>query len=374
MTRDPATFETTVQIARRAALGDADALLEAMAGAEASLGADGLVDALAGDQLGALVRQTLALQLGDRPLDPGMAALVARLRPVRVAPDEFLQAYLALADDLDRAGIPVLLLKGAVLAQLLYGDLARRPQYDIDLLVRARDARRAGSILGAAGYQELRRDSHSISWARGAVHVDLHHALRSSPAYAINEDRLWTRAQSVDIAGHDVRTLAHDDTLAFLAMSVTEDVGFGMQKLKNLCDIWLLARFLDDRVDWDEWLAVRSAEHTAAVVANGCAIALDVLGRAHDAPTLCRALDQGRGPLKLTDRAQSVALMSAARGAPDNMAWFSQVYPGSMLRFRVRSLVTGWPETRQEIRPARLAYEIKVLRARRRDQSAQPRT
>ena len=37
--------------------------------------------------------------------------------------------------------------------------------------------------------------------------------------------------------------------MAFLAMSVTEDVGFGMQKLKNLCDIRLLARLRTRRRD-----------------------------------------------------------------------------------------------------------------------------
>jgi hypothetical protein len=369
VTRERATFETTVQIARWAALGDVDALLETLAAAEASLGADALVAALAGDQLGQLVRQTVARQTGGRTLSPTMAAVMARLRPIRVDPSALLEAYVALADDLAGAGIPVVLLKGAVLAQLLYGDLARRPQYDIDLLVRGRDARRARSILQAAAYRRLRRDSHSISLARGAVHVDLHHALRSSPAYAINEDRLWTRARSVHIAGHDVRTLAHDDTLAFLAMSLTEDIGFGMQKLKNLCDIWLLARRLDGTVDWDEWLAVRSGEHTGAVVANGCAIALDVLGRAQDAPNLARALAQRRRLYGLADRARSLALMSAARGDPGNMAWFGQVYPGSMLHFRVRTLVSGWPETGQDLRPGRLVLAIKARRTRRRPRS-----
>jgi hypothetical protein len=372
VTGEPDPFETTVQIARWAALGDGDALLDALRAAAAGLGADAVVAALTRAHMGQLVRQTLALQCADQLLDPELAALVERLRPIRVTAGELLEAYSALANDLDRAGIPVLLLKGAVLGDLFYGDVARRPQYDIDLLVRTRDARRTRSILESAGYRKLRGDSHSISFARGAVHVDLHHALRSSPAYAINEERLWGRAQTVTIAGRTVRTLAHDDTLAFLAMSVTEDVGFGMHKLKNLCDIWQLARLLDGTVDWEQWFAVRTDEHAEAVVANGCTIALDTLNARPDAPKLSRALDQRRGLIQLSDRAQSVALMSAPRGDPGNMAWFSRVYPGSMLRFRIRSLVTGWPETRHEIKPSRLAFELNVLRTRRRDRSVEP--
>jgi hypothetical protein len=365
-------FETSVQMARWAALGQGDALSEGLLDALAGLGPDALVAALTRGQVGQLVRQTLALQLGEQSLDPDITAVVERLRPIRVTSREFLEAYGALADDLARAGVAVLLLKGAVLADALYGGVDRRPQYDIDLLVRARDARRARSILESAGYRKLRGDSHSISFVRGAVHVDLHHALRSSPAYAINEDRLWSRAQSVTVAGQDVRTLAHDDTLAFLAMSLTEDVGFGMQKLKNLCDIWLLARFLDATVDWDQWFTTRADEHTDAMAANGCAIALDVLEAGPDTPHLSRALAQRPGLVRVTDRAQAVTLMSAPRGDPDNMAWFSAVYPGSMLRFRIRSLITGWPETRHEITPRRLAFELKVLRTRRRERATTP--
>jgi hypothetical protein len=167
------------------------------------------------------------------------------------------------------------------------------------------------------------------------------------------------------VAGHEVRTLADDDTLAFLTLSVVEDVGFGMQKLKNLCDIWLLIRMLDGVLDWDEWFSIRSGEHIEGMTANGCTLALHVLGERSDAPNLSRALERRSGLLRLRDRAHTVALMTAPRGSPTNMAWFSEVYPGSLLRFRIHSFVTGWPETRHEIRPSRVALEIGVLRARR---------
>ena len=44
---------------------------------------------------------------------------------------------------LTEANIPLLVLKGAALAQLVYDDAARRPMRDVDLLVRRADARRA---------------------------------------------------------------------------------------------------------------------------------------------------------------------------------------------------------------------------------------
>jgi hypothetical protein len=360
-----ATFEASVRMARLAALGDGDGLLHALSQAEADLGADELAAALRRHQLGPLLRRTLADPVGHRAAPAGVDAVMQLLRSTRVSQRELLEAYVALAADLARAGLPVVLLKGAVLAQQLYGDIESRMQYDIDVLVAGRDTRRARRVLQAAGFRKRRRDSHSISFVRGAVHLDLHHALRSSPAYAINEARLWSGARSVTVAGHDVRTLSDADTLAFLAMSLVEDVGFGMQKLKNLCDIWLLSRLVDQTIAWDDWFSVRSEEHIEAVVANGCALALGIFGSPSDAPHLRRALHERRDLLRLKDRAQSVALVTAARGAPANMAWFSEVYPGSMLQFRLHSFVSGWPETRHELRPGRIAFEVNVLRARR---------
>jgi hypothetical protein len=370
---EQAAFETSAQIARLAALGDIDGLLRALGSAASDLGPDGLATALGRYQLGPMVRQTLAGRNRDLSAGSNMAALFELLRPIRISPRELLKAYVALSEDLARVGIPVLLLKGAVLAELLYGDVERRPQYDIDVLVRKQDTRRARGVLASAGYRKRRRDGHSISFAREKVHVDLHHALRSAPAYTLDESRLWRRERSAMVAGHEVRTLSDDDTLAFLAMSVVEDVGFGMQKLKNLCDIWLLIRMLDGAIDWDEWFSIRSHEHVERMAVNGCTLALLILGSPHDAPNLSRALESRRGLVRLKDRAHTVTLMTNPRGSPANMAWFGEVYPGSLLRFRIHSFVTGWPETLREIRPRRVALEVGVLRARRAARNVDPR-
>ena len=50
------------------------------------------------------------------------------------------------------AGIDVIVLKGAYLAQAIYKDLALRPMADVDLLVRKADLERTEAILAAMGY------------------------------------------------------------------------------------------------------------------------------------------------------------------------------------------------------------------------------
>jgi Uncharacterised nucleotidyltransferase len=51
-----------------------------------------------------------------------------------------------------QAGVPLLVLKGAALAQLVYEDPRLRPMRDVDLLVRKTDARRALDVLMRCGF------------------------------------------------------------------------------------------------------------------------------------------------------------------------------------------------------------------------------
>ena len=56
---------------------------------------------------------------------------------------------------LEAADIPVIVLKGAALAQTIYPDIALRPMTDLDLLVKPEHLDRAVELLRAAGYQQL---------------------------------------------------------------------------------------------------------------------------------------------------------------------------------------------------------------------------
>ena len=56
-----------------------------------------------------------------------------------------------------QAGVPFLVLKGAALAHLVYGDPRLRPMRDIDLLIRKADAGRALDVLMRCGFRAGRR-------------------------------------------------------------------------------------------------------------------------------------------------------------------------------------------------------------------------
>jgi N utilization substance protein B len=85
-------------------------------------------------------------------------------------------------------------LKGFYFAERLYGGLDRRPQHDLDVLVRPRCFRRTLATLHALGFVRRQRDLHTIAVRRGDVQVDVHRHLRWAPAFAVDEAALWRTA------------------------------------------------------------------------------------------------------------------------------------------------------------------------------------
>ena len=95
---------------------------------------------------------------------------------------------------LDKAGIPVIVLKGAWLAHQLYQDVALRPMNDLDLLVEKGDLDRAVALLYAAGYRRLavfQNDAfenqlghavHLVHPGKPGVEVEIHWQLASGEA------------------------------------------------------------------------------------------------------------------------------------------------------------------------------------------------
>ena len=133
---------------------------------------------------------------------------------------EFKRVAGALAD----LEIDVLVMKGAALAELVYGDIGAREMADVDLLVKRRDLERLDAALGEMGYRAedrspfdalencngylATRDYRGGQPARPSFHVHWHMVNSSIPApYArkVDMDEIWGGALAVEIGG--ARTL-----------------------------------------------------------------------------------------------------------------------------------------------------------------------
>jgi hypothetical protein len=160
--------------------------------------------------------------------------------------------YRALEDllgALHSAHIPVVVLKGAFLADWVYPDLALRPMSDIDLLVRAEDLDRAAAALDGIGCRIVHdsdarrnvRERHHHWIFRGAppadgipieVHWDLH---PSESRFRTDLDGLWRRAQPVQLAGASAFVLSPEDHLVYLISHAARHRF--RQGLLPLCDL-----------------------------------------------------------------------------------------------------------------------------------------
>lgn len=345
-------FDRLVRIARCGIRGDGQGVRSALSGLDES--SDGLAAALQRHQLGELAVQAL------RADDPGSrlaGAIADGLERVRWFPPVearvLLAAFVELQEAFRAVHLPVLILKGAVLAQRLYGGLDRRPQYDLDLLITRAGARRARQVTRGLGYELVRRYQHAVSLRRAPIEVDLHWALRSAPAYRIDYDRVWEDAVPVKLDQVAARTLSDEHLLLLLASSLVEDAALGTARLKQLCDLWLLAQELDASFDWDAWFQARRSERLETVVANGLALTLGVLDAWGDAPRLGQALESRSALLRIGGREQATMLLASSGVAAANSKWFDSVYPGSPFVYRMHSFVTGLPASLRDVRPAR---------------------
>lgn len=303
---------------------------------------------------------------GERPLADAIAHLHRRLRrraPLSTA--ALLVVLAGLAEEFRRAGIPMVVLKGPVLAQRLYGGPDRRPQHDLDVLVPRSARRRAHRVLARLGFRRRARDRHGADYERGDARVDLHHALRAAPAYRINERDVWAQRTQIDVGGITLPTLADEHTLLLLALSGAEDAGHGMAKLKQLCDLWLLARELDRQWDWPAWFERRRRDRTLPVVVAGLTLALWALDAWDDTPVLRAALARTSAAPGIQSRPEALALLAAPRGSAANLAWFGAVYPGSLLAYRAHGILTGLPGSLRSLGPAWLSRQAALTKARR---------
>lgn len=163
---------------------------------------------------------------------------------------------------LDAAGVPAMPVKGLVIADQLYGDLAARPCADLDVLVQPADLPRAREVLRAIGftqlavprYKALVHEFHDPAWGRGAgadhVRLELHWALWADSERRLGTHGLWDRSVPGTLLDHPIRMLSIEDMLLHLAIHRTRSA----LRLRWLVDVAELLRRHAATLDWDAYL------------------------------------------------------------------------------------------------------------------------
>jgi hypothetical protein len=156
---------------------------------------------------------------------------------------------------LSRAGIPVIVLKGAYLAAAVYENFALRQMSDVDLLVHREDLPGADAILAQAGFQRKEfslipsSDLNEFRYQEraGRTLIEIHWDLYK-PEYPFRFDLgdMWHAAVPAVVAGVEVRVFAPEDQLLHLAShAAIHRFEFGLRPLCDLAEV--IAR---QRIDW----------------------------------------------------------------------------------------------------------------------------
>jgi len=158
-----------------------------------------------------------------------------------------------LAEILDlfaEAGIPALALKGPVLAETAYGHPGLRKIYDLDLLVRRSDVRKAFSLLVARGYRSHSKPpidldaERDVSLVREAV-IELHWKLKDR-FLRLPETALWEDTRELRWNGRTISGLSNE----LLLLQLVHHLHYHAHPLKILVDVGRVIERSGSEIDW----------------------------------------------------------------------------------------------------------------------------
>jgi hypothetical protein len=245
------------------------------------------------------VAPLLHARLEDSPLMvPPMA--MAKLGVTRQAHEQRNKAIKQQLADILRAchkeEIQVIVLKGALLAQLFYADASLRPMNDIDLLFQPESLPQVAAILEGLGYQGKYKSAelgagitkHLSTYRRlggdaatpnpylsagGDRTIEPHGSLEES-WFGLRVDitpGIWQRVEPVELSQQPAFRLGSEDLLIHLAVHATFHVIMGAAVFVQLYDIGQVADGLDGQLNWDRLLVLsRQAQAQSFVYAAFC--------------------------------------------------------------------------------------------------------
>jgi hypothetical protein len=241
-------------------------------------------------------------------------------------------------DCLECHGIPAIPYKGPVLAKAVYGDIALRRFFDLDILIHAADVPGAKAAVYELGYtptldlNEAEQAAHVASGQEWPFDGRLGNNLleiqwRVLPRFYAVEfsiESFFGRALRVDLGGRLVRTLAPEDLLLVLCVHTAKHV---WSRLSWLCDIAETMR--SQSIDYN------SAHRTAKRLGIERIVAVNVLLQSQflDGPLpepFRRSMENDREIEHLAEMARQVLIGNADYNAQ------SSDYFGLMVRFRER--------------------------------------
>ncbi len=212
--------------------------------------------------------------------------------------------------------IPMMSFKGAVLAQLAYGNLGLRQFLDIDILVPEADVARTSELLVSKGYQPqftltekqqvMHVKLHSEQWfwhEEKQICIDLHWSiLRKHYSFTPTEKILWSQIDRVDFAERSIGTLSPEHLLLFLCAHGSKH---SWSRLSWICDVAELLR-VNRSLDWEYIYSLAGKFGTPRMLCLGLYLAHHLLGAELPASALAKCDLDPKLPLLVAEIQKSL--------------------------------------------------------------------
>lgn len=162
---------------------------------------------------------------------------------------------------LQAAEIPVLVLKGATLANNFYPDSGQRPMGDFDFMVPFAQTGRAFEVMKQCGWkyaesvplQQTVWSSHASKWDnQNGRQIDLHWHLLPGWRLPDVDDDVWVHGAKVPIAGISFPSMNATDLLWHVCAHGT--IGDEIPSIRWVADAWMILHSPDYAIDWEIFL------------------------------------------------------------------------------------------------------------------------
>jgi hypothetical protein len=252
-------------------------------------------------------------------------------------------ALLKIAALFEKEQIPVVALKGPVLAQEVYGSTTLREFVDLDLLVRERDFLKAVTTLQRLNYradwdvdpctqlQFLRYQGEtSFAKAKSGLIIDLHWRVAAeNNALPLDAAFFWPRFRPVQFEGQRLLGFAPEDLALYLAAQGGHDE---WSDFRRLCDLAALIH-RHPHLEWDSVVQEANRLHGLRVLLLGLRLAAELL----DVPLPEIVENRMREDSTLSALANQSLAKITARNPPDD-------FRRSLFQIQVKERL--WDKTR----------------------------
>ena len=170
-------------------------------------------------------------------------------------------------------------LKGAVLANLVYGNFNLRTISDIDIIVRETDFKIAENLLLKYGYKasSLNKPEYNQQaqyyQPNNSIYLDLHYQFTPKNYFVtVNSDFFWQNTQIITLANYQITFFTKEALLIYLCL---EGLKEHWRKINRICDI---AETIEHHnIDWDLLLNQAKSLNQEGILLLGLFLAKEVL-------------------------------------------------------------------------------------------------